>query len=646
MCGIAGIACVGDGPPPGESEIRSMLPSLSHRGPDGTGVYRDEHVALGHTRLSIIDLEGGSQPIHNEDQSVWVSFNGEIFNYIELRDELRSLGHRFLTQTDTEVLVHGYEEWGDGLADHLNGQFAIALWDLRARRLTLLRDRPGILPLFYRLDGKRLSFASEVKSLLATLPSAPSLDAVALDQIFTGWSPVSPRTIFAGIQEVPPGHRLVLDPSGLRVSPYWQWAYPAAGDYDTRSEEALSDELYALLADATRVRLRADVPVGAYLSGGLDSSALVALIRRHSSAPLRTFSIGFDSAEHDESKFQEAMVAHLGVDHTRTLCTHAAIGEAFFETVRHAEMPILRTAPVPMRLLSQEVHRQGYRVVLTGEGADEVLGGYDLFKEAKIRRFWSRDPESALRPLLLKRLYPWLDVGARQGSDYLRHFYGVGLDRPSAPLFSHLTRFQTTAQCKQFYSAEFAGSIGSRAEEAFESLIPPEAGTWDPFNRGQQFEARTLMSGYLLSAQGDRMLMANSVEGRFPYLDHRVIEFAARLDPRLKMRALGEKHLLKRAMRPHLPAAIVSRSKQPYRAPDAPAFFAGPDLPWMAELLSDRKLREFGYFDPQKVGLLVAKARSGRALAFRDNMAFVGVLSTQVWHHQFIEGFARWRRPD
>ncbi len=646
MCGIAGIARMEGGPPPGEREIRAMLPALHHRGPDGTGVYRDEHVALGHTRLSIIDLEGGSQPIHNEDRSVWVSFNGEIFNYIELRDELVALGHRFQTQTDTEVLVHGYEEWGDDLAGHLNGQFAIALWDLRARRLTLLRDRAGILPLCYRIGEGRLAFASEVKSLLTTLPAAPRLDPIALDQIFTGWSPVSPRTIFAGIQELPPGHRLVLDPSGVRVSSYWRWEYPAVGDYDRRSEGELSDELYALLADATRIRLRADVPVGAYLSGGLDSSALVALIRRHSSAPLRTFSIGFDSAEHDESEFQQQLVEHLGVEHTRTLCETAAIGDAFFETIRHAEMPILRTAPVPMRLLSQEVHRQDYRVVLTGEGADEVLGGYDIFKEAKIRQFWSRDPDSALRPLLLKRLYPWLNVGARQGLEYLRHFYGVGLDEPSAPLFSHLTRFQTTAQCKQFYSTPFAASIADRAEDAIEALVPAAAATWDPFNRAQQIEARTLMSGYLLSAQGDRMLMAHSVEGRFPYLDHRVIEFAARLDPRLKMRALGEKHLLKRAMRAHLPSAIVDRHKQPYRAPDAPAFFAGRDLPWMIELLSDRKLREFGYFDAGRVGLLVAKARSGRPLAFRDNMAFVGVLSTQVWHHQFIEGFSRWRRPD
>ena len=645
MCGIAGIVLTSLGPSPSESEVRAMLPSLQHRGPDGQGVFVSDGVALGHVRLSIIDIGGGAQPMHNEDRTIWVTFNGEIFNYVELRRELIAAGHRFHTQSDTEVLVHAYEQWGDDFVQHLNGQFAFGLWDAVRRRLVLVRDRPGILPLFYVHNGGRLRFASEVKSLLATFRIAPRLDAIALDQIFTGWAPAAPRTIFEGVRELPPGHRLVLDESGLSVSAYWNWEYPPAGEQDSRAESTLVDELHELLADATRIRLRADVPVGAYLSGGLDSSALVSLMRTQSETTLRTFSIGFESAEHDEQEHQQRLVEHLNVDHTRTLCTTAGIGEAFADTIRHTEMPILRTAPVPMRLLSRAVRRHDFRVVLTGEGADEVFGGYDIFKEAKIRRFWSRQPDSMLRPLLLKRLYPWLDVGGSQGIAYLRNYYGTGIDAPEAPLFSHLTRFQTTSQCKQFFSAEFAGGLRGCAEDAFASLIPPAAGAWDPFHRAQQLEARTLMSGYLLSAQGDRMLMANSVEGRFPFLDHRVMEFAARLDPRLKMRVLNEKYILKRAMRTHLPASIVQRHKQPYRAPDIAAFFAGRSLPWMDELLSERKLREYGYFDPSKVALLVRKAAAGRATAFRDNMAFVGILSTQLWHHHFIERFADWRSP-
>ena len=622
-----------------------MLPALRHRGPDGSGVYVDDRVALGHTRLSIIDLESGAQPIHNEDGSVHVSFNGEIFNYVELRRELEAAGHRFRTRTDTEVIVHGYEEWGDDFVERLNGQFAIALWDARGRRLTLLRDRPGIIPLFYTTWGSdRLYFASEIKSLLARAPGPPRMDLAALDQVFTGWAPAAPRTMFESVSELPPGHRLVLDDAGLAVSSYWSWAYPAQGEHDPRPEAELAEELHALLADATRIRLRADVPVGAYLSGGLDSSTLVALIRMVSDVPLRTFSIGFESAEHDERAHQQSLVDHLGVQHTRTCCRNADIGAGLYETVRHTEMPVLRTAPVPMRLLSEEVRRQSYKVVLTGEGADEALGGYDIFKEAKIRRFWSRHPDSSWRPLLLARLYPWLQ-GPTRAQAYLRAFYGVGIESPDAPLFSHLTRFQTTARCKQFFSAGLTDVLAERAEDAFEALIPPSSRRWSGFHRAQQLEARTLMSGYLLSAQGDRMLMANSVEGRFPFLDHRVLEFAARLDPRLKMRGLDEKYLLKRSMRAYLPREVVARHKQPYRAPDVPAFFSGgAPLPWMEDLLSEDRLRDFGYWDAQKVRMLLCKARNGRAISVRDHMAFVGILSTQLWHHHFVERFSDWRQ--
>lgn len=645
MCGVAGIAAFGDAPPPTEPEVRRMLPALRHRGPDGTGAFVDEHVALGHTRLSIIDLEGGAQPIRNEDGTVQVSFNGEIFNYLELRAELEAAGHRFYTRTDTEVIVHAYEEWGDDFVTHLNGQFAIALWDARRRRLSLLRDRVGILPLFYtRWGTRRLYFASEIKSLLAVAPAPPRMDLAALDQVFTGWAPVPPRTMFESVSELPPGHRLVIDADGARQSCYWRWEYPPDGEHDPRPAEELAEELAALLCDATRIRLRADVPVGAYLSGGLDSSTLVALIRRVSDVSLRTFSIGFSSAEHDEQQHQAALVEHLGVRHTRTHCGDDEIGAGFFDTVRHAEMPLLRTAPVPMRLLSAEVRRQGYRVVLTGEGADEALGGYDLFKEEKIRRFWSRNPRSAWRPLLLRRLYPWLGTSSHQALEYLRAFYGVGLDDPDQPLFSHLTRFRTTSQCKRFYSSALASSLEQRAEDAFEALVPPTARCWSPLHRAQQLEARTLMSGYLLSAQGDRMLMASSVEGRFPFLDHRVLELAARIDPRLKLRVLDEKHLLKCAMRDHLPRGILERHKQPYRAPDTEAFFAGRTLPWMEDLLSEERLRAFGYFDFRKVRMLLHKARRGRCAAARDHMAFVGVLSTQLWHHHFVERFSDWRR--
>jgi asparagine synthase (glutamine-hydrolysing) len=643
MCGIAGIAALSAQIQVSGLDVRRMLPALCHRGPDGSGVYLDSNgrIGLGHTRLSIIDLAGGAQPMANEDQTVWVSFNGEIFDYIELRETLLKAGHRFSTHSDTEVIVHAYEQYGDDFVQYLNGQFAIALWDANRRRLLLVRDRVGILPLFYTRQGRQLLFASEIKALLPLLAEAPRVSPAALDQVFTFWAPHSPNTLFEGIYEVPPGHLLVLENGHVRESVYWDWRFPEQDDYLTGSTADLAEQLYDLLADATRIRLRADVLVGAYLSGGLDSSALVALIRRHSSAPLKTFSIGFEEKSLDESAFQQQMVEHVGVEHSRIFCHNHDVADDFPATVFHAETAVLRTAPTPMRRLSGLVRTSGYRVVLTGEGADEALGGYDLFKEAKIRQFWARHPQSKWRPLLLKALYPYLETSGAQAKTYLRNFYGIGLGDPHQPGFSHLTRWFTTAQCKVFFSPELTAALREDAAAQLLGQLPSAFDRWHPFNRAQYLEAKTLLGGYLLCSQGDRMLMANSVEGRFPFLDHRVIEFANRLHPRLKMRALNEKFLLKQAMATHLPWQIIKRHKQPYRAPDIPAFFSKKPPAYVDDLLGEEKLKGYGYFDTKKVGFLLKKARSGSLIAYKDNMALVGILSTQLCHYHFIERFSQ-----
>lgn len=643
MCGVAGVAALSAWIQISEPDVRRMLPALRHRGPDDSGVYLDPdgRIGLGHTRLSIIDLAGGVQPMANEDRTVWVSFNGEIFNYIELREILLKAGHRFSTHSDTEVIVHAYEQYGDDFVQHLNGQFAIALWDASHQRLLLVRDRVGILPLFYTRQGERLLFASEIKALLPLLSEAPRISPTSLDQIFTFWSACSPNTLFDGIFEVPPGHRLVLENGHLRESMYWDWRFPEQSEYLPGSDVELAGQLYELLADATRIRLRADVPVGAYLSGGLDSSALVALIRRHSTASLKTFSIGFEDKSLDESAYQQQLVEYLGVEHSGVFCHNHDVAEDFPTTIFHAETAILRTAPTPMRRLSGLVRASGYKVVLTGEGADEALGGYDLFKEAKIRQFWARHPQSEWRPLLLKALYPYLETSGAQAKTYLRNFYGISLDHPDQPGFSHLTRWFTTAQCKVFFSPELNAVLREDAAAQLTGRLPPAFGRWHPFNRAQYLEAKTLLGSYLLCSQGDRMLMANSVEGRFPFLDHRVIEFANRLHPRLKMRALNEKFLLKQAMGAYLPRQILERHKQPYRAPDIPAFFSARPPAYVDDLLGEEKLKRYGYFNAKKVGFLLNKARRGSSITYKDNMALVGVLSTQLCHHHFIERFSQ-----
>jgi asparagine synthase (glutamine-hydrolysing) len=640
MCGIAGIVCLSAPGNIERSELEGMANMLHHRGPDGYGFYQDDVASLAHARLSIIDLVGGDQPIHNENQTIFTIFNGEIFNYIELRATLEQQGHHFYTHSDTEVIVHLYEEYGDDFVQHLNGQFAIALWDKPRQRLLLIRDRIGIVPLFYTIHKGKLLFASEVKAILKVLKQTPSLDICALDQLMTFWAPVSPNTVFKDIYEISPGKLLIAEQGKTRIKTYWEWHY---AQHDAVIADAnvddLAGQLHELLVDATRLRLRADVPVGAYLSGGLDSSVITAIIHNHGNVPLRTFSIGFDDADLDESDYQQQLIAHLNADHTRIQCGYADIAEQFLNTIWHTEAPILRTAPIPMGILSGLVRQQNYKVVLTGEGSDEVLGGYDLFKEGKIRQFWAKYPESQVRPLLLKKLYPYLDISKKQGLTYLKRFFGIGLDHPELPYFSHMTRWATTAKCKEFLRDDVKLHLATHIEDSVCETLPADIRQWHAFHQAQYIESKLLMSGYLLCSQGDRMLMRNSVEGRFPFLDHRVIEFANRLHPKYKMFGLNEKYILKKAMARYLPSSIVQRYKQPYRAPDIPSFFHDKTPDYIDALLSEETIQRYGYFDAARVTRLVMKIKNGRAIGYKDNMAFVGILSTQAWHHLFIENF-------
>jgi asparagine synthase (glutamine-hydrolysing) len=521
----------------------------------------------------------------------------------------------------------------------LNGDFAFALWDGRRRRLMLARDRMGVRPLFYTRHNGTLYFASEIKALLEVPGVSAELDPIALDQIFTFWFPLAPRTAFKGIEELKPAHVLVADEHGVALRPYWTLDYPRLGEegpHDARAEAALADEVEHLLLDATRIRLRADVPVGAYLSGGLDSSLIAAAAKRFVPERLRTFSLTFESAEFDESEHQQRMVRALGTAHESVACTTADIARLFPQAIRHGEKPILRTAPAPLLALSDLVHRNGFKVVLTGEGADEVFAGYDLFKEAKLRRFCARQPESRRRPLLFRRLYPYLPGLQAQSPEYLAAFFGAGVGPLDDPLFSHLPRLRTTAGAKAFFSRELRATLGGydALGELRESL-PTEFVRWHPLSQAQYLETAYLLPGYILSSQGDRVAMAHAVEGRFPFLDHRVVELGARIPPQLKLNGLREKHILRKAAERLLPDAIANRTKQPYRAPDAAAF-TGPEAPdYVARRLAAADIAAAGYFDARAVERLIAKCRNGKFIGFRDNTAFVGILSTQLWHREF-----------
>jgi len=619
-----------------------MIQSLHHRGPDGFGFHESGPVGLAHARLSIIDLAGGQQPICNEDRTVWTVFNGEIFNYIELRAELEQRGHRFATNSDTETIVHAYEEFGLGFVDHLNGQFAIALWDEPRKRLVLARDRVGIRPLFYCVDRSRLLFASEVKALAAG-GATLALDPVGLAEAFTFWSAVDPQTTFKNVHSLPPGHLMVCENGNQTVQRYWHWTPRTDRAIAGLSFDEAAGEVRKRLVEAIRLQLRADVPVGAYLSGGLDSSGIVSLVRNYTRNRVRTFSVAFEEAEFDESESQAAMVRYLNTEHVTVRCSRQQIGERFPQLIWHTETPIVRTAPVPLMMLSGLVRSSGYKVVLTGEGADEVFAGYDIFKEAKIRRFWARQPQSKWRSSLFGRLYGYLKHSPVGNSQFASSFFGAAITDLDNPAYAHGSRWGTTRRIWNFFTPATREALAGRdVEAAMLATLPAEFASWDGLSRDQYLESKTLLSGYLLSSQGDRVAMANSIEGRVPFLDHELIEFANALPARFKLRGLEEKAVLRAALADALPADIIRRTKQPYRAPDSASFFdASRPLPYVTELLSPASLKRAGYFDPALVQRLVEKCRQGRAIGFADNQAFVGILSTMLVHEMFVEGRGR-----
>ena len=640
MCGIAGILQL-DGQEASTRHLAAMIAQIAHRGPDASEVWGDGPVGLAHARLSIIDLANGRQPMHAADGELTVTFNGEIFNYVELRDELTRRGHRFRTHSDTEVILRAYLEYGERCVEHFNGQWAFAIWDRRRRRLFLSRDRLGIRPLFYTKAGGRFLFASETKSLFAHPNVHRELDPKGMNQIFTFWSTLAPATAFSNIQQLPPGHNLVVRDGQMgQPEAYWQLDYTTDDD-NGASADQWAERLRELLEDATRLRLRADVPVGAYLSGGLDSSVTAALARQATGDRLRTFSIAFDDREFDESAYQQQVVDFLGVEHHAIGCSHDAIARVFPDVVWHAEKPVLRTAPAPLHLLSRLVRELGLKVVLTGEGADEMLGGYDLFKEAKVRRFLARGPESPMRGLLIEQLYPYQAKMQAQSVAMRKAFFNTTPDDLASPFFSHFPRWRMTAQLKRFFSPDFLPpEMHGQPLADVEAALPADFPKWKPFCQAQYLETAILMPGYILSSQGDRAAMANSVEARFPFLDHRLAEFAARMPVRLKMQGLCEKYLLKRAARDIVPPAVLARPKQPYRAPDAKSFFSDDwqqaRQEYVDRLLSPERIAADGVFQSQAVEQLVRKVRAGKATGVRDNMALVGVLSTQLLIDQMI----------
>jgi len=640
MCGIAGMGLAPGNGPPQFDVLRRMVAVLAHRGPDGHGLYRDGRVGLAHARLSLLDLQGGHQPLANEDGSVLVVGNGEIFGHLALRDELRRAGHVFRTRCDIEVIVHAYEQWGEGAWPRLDGQFAFALYDARTGQLWLVRDRLGILPLFYAERPEGVVFGSEVKALLASGHVPVTFDAAGLVAAFTLWAAPAPRTVFAGVQSVRPGEAVRFDRDlAARRTTWWRPELrPGAG---AGSFAADVDALAAELDRAVATRLVADVPVATYLSGGLDSSVITALAAPRASA-LHTFSLRFTDPAYDETAAQRRVAAWLGTQHHEVLCSEADVRANLAEVVWHCETPLLRTAPVPMFLLSGLVARTGIKAVLTGEGADELLGGYSIFQEDRVRRFWARAPGSTVRPALFQRVHEFVGSSDQRSGAMWQAFYAAGLQDVGHPHYSHAIRWRNNAWTARFLAPDLRAAAGSDPGAAVEALLPADFARGSPLCRAQALEIASFLSPYLLGAQGDRVALGHGVEARYPFLDPAVVDLCAALPDARKLRGLRNKLVLRALGARLLPADVWRRKKQPYRAPTASALLAEGPADGLAELLRPERLRRNPLLDGTAAAALLAKARAsgGRLVTEREAMAVTGIATLQLLADQFAGGFA------
>jgi asparagine synthase (glutamine-hydrolysing) len=646
MCGIAGFfdPAGADG---GEAVLARMLSTIRYRGPDDVAGFCRDGGGIGMVRLAIVDLAGGLQPALTPDRSIALAFNGEIFNYREVRRDLVASGEVFATNSEIEVLLKLYQREGLDMAARLNGQFAIAVLDLRRRRIALIRDPFGIRPLFWTRTDNGVVFASEVKALGAHPKVRLALDPLAVLQTLRFWTVAGDRSAFAGVRQVPPGHCLTLGFDGEEaLQRYWSWPFPQAQDELRLPREEDYFEAFRAQMDAcVRRQSMSDVEVGSYLSGGIDSTVLAVRAAQQMSGRLKTYSVTFADEGYDESPAQAEIVEHYKFRHTAIRVTDADIARSFPDVVYHAEAPLFRTAPAPLFMLSERVHGDGVKVVMTGEGADEILLGYDLFREVKIRRFWERQPESPCRPQLFRRLYHYLPQFRNpRYAGLVIDVYKAHLAAAGDPHYAMRIRWANGKAMESCLSKDVLQQHGDYDPiEDLARWLPP--GYWQApdIEKAQQIEVALLLANYLLSSQGDRMSMSHSVEGRYPYLDLEFVKFAASLPQNVKLRGLRDKYILRNAFGDEVPAAVRNRPKVAYQAPEMKAFFSDEaTASETADLLSPDRVASLGLFDPAFVTYLTTKARSRQfdRLGFRDNMCFVVVMSTLLLQDLFVNNHA------
>lgn len=643
MCGFAGILRLGERPLPPASVVRRMIATIHHRGPDEAGELLGSDLQLGVARLSIIDVKGGHQPVWGCGDTVACVYNGELYNHHELRRELAAKGHRLRSESDSAVLPHAYEEWGADLLQHLRGMFALALWDVRERRLLLARDRLGIKPLYVAETPDFLVFGSEVKALLASGLLPREIDRDALDDVLSLSYPCPPRTLFRHVRELRPAHWMEARAGRAPGAPrrYWRAPFVPRGEHRRVARRDAQAELRELLRRKVYEHLQSDVPVATYLSGGLDSSALSALVAEITGDPPTTFSIGFSSPEHDESAYATRMAAALGAPNHTVVCD-GATPERYPEVLWHMELPLQFPLALPLAQLSARARGAGFKVVLTGEGADELLGGYDCFRADKMRRIFDRPLLRALRPAVYRRLYAWhgLPTGTvdmmlanqARSREVERRFGGV------YPAWFDM--WTTLDLDRQRLLAADGHRVRPADEppEGFLDLLPDGVADLHPFDAILALELESRLPAWML-AIGDRASMANGVEARVPFLDHELVEYVVPLAPALKMQGFTEKALLRQAVGDLLPTEIASRQKRPFYTPLKSWFFSAGAPEYVEEVLGERALRDAGLFDPAVVARLrrdILRVPDDHLLRVQHEWVLVLVLGVQILHRLFV----------
>jgi asparagine synthase (glutamine-hydrolysing) len=623
MCGIAGFADIlpRQGSLPADTNrMKAMCDVMRHRGPDDEGMLVAPGIAIGMRRLSIIDLAGGHQPIQNEDHTVSVVFNGEIYNHRALRETLEAAGHRFSTSSDTETIVHGYEEWGERVFDRLRGMFAIAIWDERSRSLLLGRDRAGIKPLYYGEAAGRLYFGSEAKCLLANPEIGRQLDPAALDHYLAYLYTPRDHAIFRGILKLPPGHYLVLRDGRVDVKCYWQ--LPVTESFRGSEAEAL-DRLETILADAVSSHMMSDVPLGAFLSGGIDSSVVVALMARVSQRPVKTFAIGFDESDFNELPHARRVAEHLGTDHHEFVVRPDALG-ILDRLIWHFDEPFGDPSAIPTWYVS-EVARRHVTVALSGDGGDELFGGYDRYLPHPRVASFDRVAPGVGRALasLAWRVLPH----GMQGKNFLRH-----VSRDAQGRYLDSVTFYHADERAALLSGDLRRALAGRDTEA--AFREPFSRLADlPFSAQMMaFDFETYLPGDCLT-KVDRMSSAHALESRVPLLDHLVAEFAASLPVSLKIQGERRKHLLKQLAYRLIPRELLDRPKQGFGVP-LTHWFRGSMREVFGDVVGSPQARQRGYFDPAFVSRILNEHLSGR----RDHaFRLWQLLVFELWHRQYID---------